>query len=241
MLFRLRPCWAAALLLVTASAFGAQPDPPTRPASQPTSQQRAARQVRQEEHQHILAVIPNFETSYNRKFAPLTVKQKFQLDYRTMFDPFQLVIAGMDAGASQAQGSFRGYGPGPVGFAKRFGASYADILDGYFWGSGVLPSLMHEDPRFFRKNRGGILNRALYAAATTVWCRWDNGRWGPNYANVAGNFIAGGISNAYYPANDRGASLTLERGLTDLADQVFVSEFVEFLPSHLRRKHRTTH
>ena len=72
-----------------------------------------------------------------------------------------------------------------------------------FIGSAILPSILHQDPRYFYKGTGSITSRALYAISTVVICRGDNGRWQPNYSNVAGNLISAGISNLYYPASNR--------------------------------------
>ena len=88
---------------------------------------------------------------------------------------------------------------------------------------------------------GTVTHRFLYSAATTVWCKRDNGTWGPNYANVLGNFISGGISNAYYPAADRGLGQTVDGALTVTAEGVIGAEFVEFWPDisrHLFKKHQ---
>lgn len=192
--------------------------------------QEAAEQLKQEEKQRILGVVPNFNTTNDKNAAPLTTKQKFQLDLHSSLDPFVFVFAGLDAAEEQAEDSFPEYGQGAKGYAKRFGASYADTFDGNLWGNAILPSMLHEDPRYFRMGTGTFMHRALYSAWTTVWCKRDNGTWGPNYANVAGNFIAGGISNLYYPVSDRGATLTVERALTVTAEGAIGSEFVEFWP-----------
>ncbi len=213
----------------------------SKPATTKEEQQRLAQQqLKQEEKQRILGVVPNFSTTDIQDAAPLTAKQKFQLDLRSSLDPFEFVFAGLDAGEEQAEDTFPGYGQGAAGYAKRFGASYADTFDGGLWGNAILPVLLHEDPRYFRKGSGPFMNRFLYSAWTTIWCKRDNGNWGPNYANVAGNFVAGGISNLYYPQSDRGVELTLTRALTVTAEGAIGSEFVEFWPDisrHLFKRH----
>lgn len=191
---------------------------------------RAREELKKEEHQRILGVVPNFSTTDVQNAAPLSPKQKLELDLRSSVDPFVFVAAGLDAAAEQGEDDFPEYGQGAKGYGKRFGASYADTFDGNLWGNAILPILMHEDPRYFRKGTGSVLHRALYSAATNVWSKRDDGRWGPNYANVGGNFIAGGISNLYYPASDRGFELTVERALTVTAEGGAGSEFVEFWP-----------
>ena len=140
------------------------------------------------------------------------------------------MAAALDAGYSQWQADFPGYGLGAQGYAKRFGAAYADQFSGIFWGNAVYPSLLHEDPRYFREGEGTVRHRGLHAIASTVWTKHDNGTWGPNYANVLGNLTAGGLSNIYYPATDRGVELTLERAATVTAEGVLGAIFVEFWP-----------
>jgi hypothetical protein len=123
-----------------------------------------------------------------------------------------------------------GFGQGAAGYFKRFGASYADTADGNFWGNAVLPVLLKEDPRYYRMGTGSFAKRFLYSAETAVWCRRDNGTWGPNYANVAGNFVSGGISNLYYPSQEGGFEKTTIGALTVTAEGMIGSELIEFLP-----------
>lgn len=202
--------------------------PPAQTKEQ--QQQRSEEELKKEEKQRILGVVPNFNTTNDQNAPPLTPKQKFDLDFHSSVDPFVFVFAGIDAAEEQAEDTFPEYGQGAEGYAKRFGASYADTFDGNLWGNAILPVLLHEDPRYFRKGTGSFMSRFLYSAATTVWSRRDNATWGPNYANVGGNFIAGGISNLYYPQSDRGFSLTVTRALTVTAEGSIGSEFVEFWP-----------
>jgi hypothetical protein len=199
-------------------------------ASTQSQRDRAAEQVRQEEKQRIAGVVPNFNVSYNADAAPLTRKQKLQIALRTATDPVAFGIAGFDAGLSQAQNDFSGYGQGAQGYAKRFGASYADNFDGTLLGNAIFPILLKQDPRYFRRGTGSFTRRFLYSVSTTVWCKNDNGKWGPNYSNILGNLAAGGISNLYYPASDRGAGLTFERGFTVTAYGAFGGVFNEFWP-----------
>jgi hypothetical protein len=209
----------------------------TQPAqeTEKEAQQRAEREVKEEEKQRVFGVIPAFESTSNRNAAPLSSRQKFQLDLHSSLDPFVFIFTGVDAGEEQAENTFPGYGQGAEGYAKRYGASFTDTFDGDLWGNAILPSLLHQDPRYFRMGSGSFLHRALYAVWTTVWCRRDNGRWRMSYATVAGDFIAGGISNLYYPAGDRGFSLTVTRALTVTAEGAIGSELVEFWPDVSKR------
>lgn len=204
--------------------------PETQTSRDQSERDRAAEQVRQQEKQRIAGVVPNFNVSYNADAAPLSRKQKLQIALRTATDPVAFGIAAFDAGFSQAENDFPGYGQGAQGYAKRFGASYADNFDGTLLGNAIFPILLKQDPRYFRRGTGSFTSRLLYSVSTTVWCKNDNGKWGPNFSNLLGNLAAGGISNLYYPASDRGAGLTFERGFTVTAYGAFGGIFNEFWP-----------
>jgi hypothetical protein len=195
-----------------------------------TEEERAALQVKQQEKQRIAGVVPNFNVSYAQDAAPLTRNQKLHIAFRTASDPVAFGIAAFAAGLSQAQNEFPGYHQGAKGYAKRFGASYADNFDGTILGNAIFPILLKQDPRYFRRGTGSFRSRLLYSLSTTVWSKSDNGNWGPNYSNVLGNLAAGGISNLYYPSSDRGAALTFERGFTVTAYGAFGGVFNEFWP-----------
>ncbi|PYX52694.1 MAG: carboxypeptidase regulatory-like domain-containing protein, partial [Acidobacteria bacterium] len=142
----------------------------------------AAEQMKIEETQRVLGAIPNFYVSYIPNAAPLNSKQKFQLAWKTSIDPFTLVVVADTAGVQQAQNHFREYGQGTQGYAKRFGAVYADTLTGTFIGGAMLPSLLKQDPRYFYNGTGSAPSRVLYAIANAVICKGDNGHWQPNYS-----------------------------------------------------------
>lgn len=174
-------------------------------------EQIAEDQVKVEEKQRLLGVFPNFYVTYDPKAVPLTTKLKFRLAWKTIVDPVSFGIVGGVAGIEQAENAFSGYGQGAQGYAKRYGAAYADFVSGTFIGSAILPSLLKQDPRYFYKGTGSWKSRFLYAIANSVICKGDNGHWQPNYSFIIGDLAAGGISNLYYPAQNRnGAALSFE-------------------------------
>jgi hypothetical protein len=195
-----------------------------------TRKQIAARQVKQQERQRILGVFPNFNSSYIPDAVSLTPKQKFELAFRAATDPVTFVVAAADAGISQWNNDYAGYGQGAQGYFKRWGASYADTFDGDMLGNALFPVLLHQDPRYFRKGEGSFKSRIWYAALTTVRAKGDNGKWQPNVSNILGNLAAGGISNLYYPSTDRGAGLTFQRAFTVTAEGAIGAVLVEFWP-----------
>src|SRR5262249_25891874 len=151
-------------------------------------------EVKDEEKQRVFGVIPNFYVSYVPNAAPLSTRQKFELAWKTTIDPFTFGVVGAVAGVQHAQNDFSGYGQGAQGYAKRYGATYADVVVGTFLGSAGLPSLLKQDPRYFFKGTGTVHSRLSYALANAVVCKGDNGRWQPNYSSILGNLAAGGIS-----------------------------------------------
>jgi hypothetical protein len=188
------------------------------------------------EKQRVLGIFPNFYASYIWHAAPLSAGQKFRLALRSSTDPVTIAIPAVVAGVEQSQNSYDGFGPGAQGFAKRFGASSADGLISTMLSDAVLPTIFRQDPRYFYKGTGSIASRALYAIATVVICRGDNGRWQPNYSNVLGNLASAGISNTYYPSSDRnGVRLTIDNWLIGDASGAISSLFQEFLVKKISR------
>jgi hypothetical protein len=202
-----------------------------------TQTEVAEEEIKIEEKQRVLGVIPNFYVSYIPDAAPLNAKQKFKLAARTVVDPFTIVVVTGAAGFEQAENHFAGYGQGAQGYGKRFGAGYADTIAGTFVGGAILPALFKQDPRYFYKGTGRVEARFLYAIGSAVICKGDNKRWQVNYSNILGNFAAGGISNIYYPAQDRnGAGLTLENGAIGVMATAIGNLFQEFVVKRLTPK-----
>jgi hypothetical protein len=195
-----------------------------------TQQEIAEVQIKQEEKQRLLGLVPNFYVTYNWKAAPLTPKQKYKLAVRSIVDPATFVIVGGFAGIEQATNEFSGYGQGWEGYGKRYGAGLADSSIGGMLGGAVFPVLFHQDPRYFYMGTGTKWHRALYALSTAVIARGDNGKWQPAYAGVLGDFASGAISNLYYPASNRnGAGLTIENGFLAVASDAVGNLLQEFV------------
>ncbi len=196
----------------------------------------AERQITTEVHQRILGVLPNFYVSYVADAAPLTRKQKFKLAVHVSADPVTYFTTGVTAGIEQWQGDFAGYGQGFSGYATRYAATYGDRLSSTFLGAALLPSLLHQDPRYFYRGHGRVAVRALYAISTVAVCKGDNGKWQPNYSNVGGNVAAALLSSLYYPQSDRhDVQVTVDDTLLGVAEGAIGTLFQEFL------LHRFTH
>ena len=193
-------------------------------------------EMKAEEKQKVLGAIPNFYVSYVWDAAPMSSGQKFRLALHNSFDPISIEFAAALAGMEQAQNGFSGYGQGVAGYGKRFGAAFGDELIDTMLGDAVLPSLLRQDPRYFYKGTGSVSSRVLYAMASVVICKGDNGRWQPNYSNVFGNLAAAGISNLYYPSSNRdGVGLTVQNSLIGTAAGAAGSLLQEFLIKRISR------
>jgi hypothetical protein len=194
-----------------------------------TQVELAQEQIRAEEKQRVLGVLPNFYSSYIWNAAPLTSRQKFGLGFRSIFDPTEFLGAAVVAGAQYEAGTFAGYGYGAPGYAKRFAAAYGDGAITRMIGSAILPAVLHQDPRYFYRGSGTKKSRALYAIERAVITRGDNGKAEPNYSHIGGAFLGGAISNAYHPSADRGIGLIFMNGALDTvgnAVQNLIREFV---------------
>jgi Carboxypeptidase regulatory-like domain len=195
-----------------------------------TKPELAEVQIKVEEKQRVLGFIPNFYVSYDPNAVSLTAKQKFELAWKTSVDPVSFAASGAVAGVEQAENEFAGYGQGAQGYAKRYGAAYADGFIGTMIGGAILPSLFKQDPRYFYKGSGSTRSRILYALANAVICKDDDGHWRTNYSGILGSLAAGGISNLYYPASSRdGVQLTFENTLIGIASSGAANIFQEFL------------
>jgi hypothetical protein len=190
----------------------------------------AEEQMKMEEQQRIFGAIPNFYVTYVPDAAPLSTKQKYRLAVRTLVDPFTFFIAGAVAGIEQGQNHFIEYGQGVQGYAKRFGASYADAATDTMIAGAIFPSILKQDPRYFYKGKGRTASRFFYAVAASVICKGDNKRWQPNYSNILGGLASGGISNLYYPREDRnGLGLTFANAAIGIGSTAIGNVLQEFL------------
>jgi hypothetical protein len=211
------------------------------PAAQKSEEQIADEQLKVQKKQRIGGILPNFNASYISDAVPLTPKQKFKLMFSTEKDPATIGFSMFIALLGQAEGSHPAYGGGIGGYGKRFGQNYADTFDGAFWGNALLPSVLHQDPRYFRMGTGSAGRRIFYALSTNVRAKHDGtGKWEPNYSNLIGNLISGGISNIYLPANERGLGSTFEGAAVVTAEGGVGSMLEEFWPDAVAaiKRHR---
>lgn len=195
------------------------------PASQA---QVATEQVRKAEQQRIFGFIPNFYVVYGDNFVPLTPRLKFRLAFRTSIDPVTFLGVATVAGAQQA-GDYPAYGQGAQGYAKRFAADTASGFTDIMIGGAILPSLLHQDPRYFYQGTGTIGSRIRHAISDPFVCKGDNGKLEPNYSSVGGDLASAAISNAYYPQSNRGVGRTFSGLAVNTGARIFAAVAQEFI------------
>ncbi len=205
--------------------------------------EEAEREVKKQEKQRAGGVLPLFNVVISGQTVPLSPKEKFEISFHTIIDPYTISLAVLGGAIGEIEDDHTGYGHGPAGYFKRFGASYADNAIGNVVGNAMLPIILHQDPRYYRKGQGSILSRVFYSAKTTFICFGDNGKKQFNTSNVLGNFVAGGISNAYYPPDERGFGLTVSNATYVTLEGMLGAQILEFSPDvsdylHKRRERK---
>ena len=181
-------------------------------------------------------IMPNFLTVGNESHvAPIPWKEKFSITAKGAFDPYEFITVGVLAGIRQAENAYPAFGQGMEGYAKRYGAAFADQVDGNFMVGAVYPSILKTDPRYFQLGKGGFAHRFGYAFTRIFVTRKDSGGHMFNIPEFAGNATAIAISNLYYPAADRGFSASANNWGVQMAIDAFGNELKEFWPDIHRR------
>ena len=193
----------------------------------------AEEQIKAQEQQRLLGVVPNFYVSYVPDAAPLTSHQKFTLAVHETFDWTAFAGASVAAAIDQSTSAHPGVGDGASGYAKRWAASFADNRTGDLLSHYVFASLLHQDPRYFYQGTGTTQSRVVHALGSAFVARSDRGKAMPNYAYMFGNLAAAALSNVYYPRSERGGSLVLSNVAFGLAGRAAIAVTQEFIGKRL--------
>jgi hypothetical protein len=192
------------------------------------SEEIAAQQLNAELKQRVLGVIPDFYTVYGPTAEPLTAKLKFKLAFRAMIDPVTIAGVALYSGIQQAADT-PDYGQGAQGYGKRFGAAAADGATDITIGGAILPSLLHQDPRYFCQCSGTTKSRILHALSSPFVAKGDNGKSQPNYSSIGGSLASSAIANAYYPESNRGVGTTFQTFAIGTGERMAAALVKEFL------------
>jgi carboxypeptidase family protein len=188
----------------------------------------ATEQVREQEKQRILGIIPNFYVSYDPNAKALTTKLKFELALKVSVDPVTIAGIALVSGAKQA-GNTPNYGQGAAGFGKRFGATATDNLTDLMIGGAILPSVLHQDPRYFYQGTGTTKSRIRHAVLDPFIARGDNGKYQPNYSSLGGDLASSALASLYYPRSNRSAGLVFGNFAIQTAERVAGTLAQEFV------------
>jgi hypothetical protein len=193
------------------------------------------------EDKRVFGVIPNYRTAENAlPFVPISAKRKMTIAYKDSFDWPVIPTAAAFATLYQLENQNPSFGQGMAGYAKRLATSYGDQMIGNMMTEGIMPSLMHEDPRYFRLGEGTKGARVKYALTRILITRTDSGHQRFNFSEVGGNSIAVAISNAWYP-DTRTVSDNAEKLSIQLATDAFSNVLKEFWPDVKRYLQRKRH
>lgn len=204
------------------------------------SSQQVPNAIQADQSKRILGLVPNYRTSPSPKnYQPLTAAEKFKLASDDAFDRGTVTLAGLFAGEAQLTNGNRAFGQGGAGFGRYFGASYGDFVIGDYMTEGVFPTLLHQDPRYFRRGSGSGWSRLGYAVGQTFWTHRDSGGMQFNYSEIAGNSAAVAISNSYYAGNRTTRDGALKLGMQVGVDAA-ANVLKEFWPD-LQRRFGKTH
>jgi Carboxypeptidase regulatory-like domain len=193
-----------------------------------SSKEVAAQQLKAEEHQRVLGFIPNIYVTYEPHPEPLTTKMKFHLAYKGLTHPTFFAFEGLWAGVEQAA-NMTDYRQGAPGYGERFGANLANGVSEGLFTNAILPSLLHQDPRYFYQGTDSKWSRARHAILAPFVCKGDNGKLQPNYSQWGGSLISASLSNTYYPDSERGAGLVFTNFGTSMGLHVALGLAQEFL------------
>ncbi len=190
-----------------------------------------AQQNERKQTKRMLWVVPNFgAVSAGTEFEPMTARQKFHLAVDDSFDYSSFTWTAIEAAQGYGVNSDPEFGSGWAGYGRYYWHNFVDGVSGTFFTEAIVPSLTHEDPRYFTLGHDGIVRRAIYALTRTVITRDDDGRWGFNWSEVGGNALEATLSNAYYPAGDRGVGQAFQNWGVQMESAALNNLAKEFWP-----------
>ena len=192
------------------------------------------------ESKRLFGIVPNYRTAATlHPYVPLSSKEKFKVASQDAFDRGTVVLAAVFAGEGQLSNSNRSFGQGAAGYGRYFGTAYGDFVIGDYMTEGIFPSLLHQDPRFFRKGSGSGFSRLSYAVGQILLTHNDDGKVQFNYSEILGNSAAVAISNSYYQDN-RDAGDAVVKLVSQLGVDAASNVLKEFWPD-LQRKFSHKH
>jgi hypothetical protein len=198
---------------------GDLPDAPA-PAAQvnPQASFTAKNSMEGQQTKRILGIVPNFQSvSVNTKLPRETVKEKFMDATDDSFDYSAFIFAGALAGISQVSNSVPEFHQGAAGYARYYWHTFADQTDENYMVEFVFPTVLHQDGRYYTLGHGGFAKRLAYSFSRVLITRTDSGSETINASEILGAGAASGISNLYYPEQERTWTKTGQRWLMNVS------------------------
>jgi hypothetical protein len=189
----------------------------------------------------VLEVVPTFGTApVSDAYSPWTPAQKFQLAWKDSSYWGTGAIAASVAGIDQLRDANPSFGQGVGGYAHAVGTASADLVIGYYMTEAVFPTLLHQDPRYYRLKTGSTFTRVRYALFQIFQTHGDSGARQFNFSQMAGDATTVLISNAYYPDHRNAIDGSTKFGIRIGADFAtnLMKEFGPDLAALFSRKHR---
>ena len=202
-----------------------------------TQEEMAEDQIKVEETQRLVALIPNYFANYNPDAVPLTSKQKFKLTGKFVTDPSAYVISGAIAGFGQLRNSNKGFGQGAAGYGKRYALAYSGFVTDFVINRAIMPSIFKQDPRYFYKGTGTGWSRFKYAVSRSLICQGDNKQPQFCYSRLTGDLATGFLTNIYVPSIDRNSNaVVMEDFAIGIGADALGKLFQEFVARKLTPK-----
>jgi len=216
-----------------------QTPPATQPQQSPAKEKDKKDEKKDEKkddpdnpkNDRLFLVVANYATVEHPKvFVPLTAKEKFKIGAEDAFDTYSIPLAAVLAAIAQAKNDDASWGQGWLPYGKRLAAGYGDTVIGSFMTTGVFPSLLHEDPRYFRLGTGTKKARSWYALKRIFVIRNDRGGTEFNFSEFGGNAVAAGISLTYHSKAELNFSSWAGDYATQIAIDTVANQCKEFWP-----------
>jgi hypothetical protein len=207
--------------------------PPAKPGAQ---QQKKQENSEGQQTKRMLWVVPNFAAvNSNTQLPPLSAHGKFVLAFHDSFDYSSFTWTAIEAAQGLGLNSDPEFGHGMAGYGRYYWHDYVDGVSGTYFTEAIVPALTHEDPRYYTLGSGGIFRRTTYALSRTFLTKTDSGATSFNWSEVGGNALEAAISNAYYPAGERGLGQTMQNWGVQMESAALNNIAKEFWPD-IRRK-----
>lgn len=225
---RLHLIWVAGVFLWCHVAVARQSSPPKQAKS---SKAKAHKKKRK----GVLGLVPTYDVTSGQNAAPLTRNQKFRMAVDDSANPFEVAEAAVKAEYYRGTNPRKKIGYGGTGYLKQWGASYLDEVSGNMFHTFLYPTLLHQDPRYYRKGKGSIATRVVYSFSRVFVTRGDQRQKEFNASMVLGSATSTVLSNVYYPPRARGVGLTFGNIGWSLVGDGASNVFKEFWPDIARR------